>query len=157
MNHNDQPLGKVFTELAKAYAGSFVDRLRHLPINRYFYALVVIDQHSGNLSQTDLASELYVDKASLVRMLDYLEAEDCIVRKPNPRDRRAHILELTPKALAMIPEIADAIQSTNAGVAKQAQTLGIPDFEKVITALMRDFQSKSSSDYTIQFVPRNDA
>jgi MarR family transcriptional regulator for hemolysin len=152
----DVPLGKVFSELAKAYVGYFVDQLSDLPINRYYYALVVIENHEGDLNQTDLAEELYIDKASVVRMLDYLAAEDCIVRRQNPRDRRAHILELTPKALAMIPRIKQALHETNAICLRQAAEQGVGNFFMVLSQVHAGLQSAAGHQYQIHFVKHND-
>jgi DNA-binding MarR family transcriptional regulator len=151
-----EPLGKVFSELAKAYAEKFMAYLAHLPIKRYYYALVVINDHNGDLSQTTLASELYLDKASVVRMLDYLESEDCIIRRQNPNDRRAHILELTPKAVDLIPQIREAIGRANADFSEAAKHLGTLHFDKISSALMHQFQTQSQSGYDIQFVPKDE-
>ena len=150
------PLGKVFSELAKAYVGYFIDQLRDLPIKRYYYALVVIKNYDGDLNQTDLAEELYIDKASVVRMLDYLESEDCIVRRRNPRDRRAHILELTPKALAMIPRIKQALHQTNAICLRQAAEQGVGNFLSTLSHVHAGLQSAAGHEYQIHFVKNND-
>ena len=150
------PLGKVFSELAKAYVGYFIDQLRDLPISRYYYALVVIEDREGDLNQTDLAEELYLDKASIVRMLDYLEAEGCIVRRQNPRDRRAHLLELTPKALAMIPRIKRAVHETNAICLRQAAEQGVGDFFSTLSRVRAGLQSASDQAYQIHFVKNDD-
>jgi len=149
-------LGKIFSELAKAYASAFTGRLTHLPINRYYYALVVIEAYEGNLNQTVLADELYIDKASVVRMLDYLEAEDCIVRRQNPQDRRAHILELTPKARAIIPAIKTALHETDTICQTQAAALGIPDLEAGLNQICAALQSKAGSTFKIHFVQSED-
>ena len=152
----DVPLGKVFSELAKAYVGYFVDQLRDLPLNRYYYALVVIEDHEGDLNQTDLAEELYIDKASVVRMLDYLAAEDCIIRRQNPRDRRAHILELTPKALAMIPRIKQALHATNAICLRQAAEQGVGNFFSTLAHVHAGLHSAAGHHYQIHFVKSNE-
>ncbi|MBK8965951.1 MAG: MarR family winged helix-turn-helix transcriptional regulator [Saprospiraceae bacterium] len=146
------PLGKIFSDLAKAYAGAFTERLSHLPIDRYYYALVVIESYNGDLNQTVLADELLIDKASVVRMLDYLEAENCIVRKRNPQDRRAHILELTPKALEMLPEIKAAVRETNARCLEQANAGGIENVEAVLSKIQHCLHSETENKFKIQIV-----
>lgn len=150
------PLGRVFGELAKAFAGTFSERLDHLPIKRYHYALVVINAHDGDLSQTTLGHEMYLDKASVVRMLDYLESEGCIVRKQNPTDRRAHLLELTPKALDMIPEIIKAVKDTNKMCLEKAREAGIEDFNEVLNQMRECLVPEVDSAYHIHFTHRED-
>lgn len=150
------PLGRVFADLAREYIGIFNHRLEHLPIKRYYYALVVIDHYNGDLSQTTLGDELYLDKASVVRMLDYLEEAGCIKRCPNPCDRRAHILELTDKARDMIPEIVKAIELTNGICLKAFHKKNIGTFEADLNRVMENLQSEPKNKYKIHLVKNED-
>lgn len=152
----ESPLGKVFGNLAKAYADAYTERLKDLPIDRYFYALVIIDTYSGELSQTTLAEELMIDKATVVRMLDYLEKNECILRKPHPNDRRAHLLDLTPKALKMIPQIKKGIADTNAVCLDIAKRKGFDTFFELMEEMGSVLHSKGKGDFKIHFV-RKDA
>ncbi len=146
------PLGRVFGDLAKEYVGIFNHRLEHLPINRYYYALIVIDTYQGDLSQTTLGDELYLDKASVVRMLDYLEEAGCITRCQNPCDRRAHILTLTDKARKMIPEIENAIQDTNGICMKKFKEKNIAEFEDDLNLVMENLQREPKNQFKIHMI-----
>lgn len=153
---SDIPFGRVFGELAKEYVGIFTRSLEHLPINRYFYALVVIDNYKGDLSQTTLGDELYLDKASVVRMLDYLEQNKCIKRCPNPTDRRAHILHLTDKARKMIPDIKQAIQNSNMACLKNLPERNITEFEVELETVRQSLQNEPKRNYKLHFVKSED-
>lgn len=150
-NPCERPLGKLFSEMAKAYVGNFIARLGHLGISRNYYALVVIDHYKGNLSQTTLGEELFLDKASVVRMLDYLEAENCILRKQNPKDRRAHLLELTPKALEMVPEIVKAVRESNAICFEMAEDMGFKNFTENLEKMREALHAEHIDRYDIHF------
>jgi DNA-binding MarR family transcriptional regulator len=150
------PFGKVFSELAKAYANHFSEHLKDLPLKRYYYALVVIEAYQGDINQTILGEELYLDKASVVRMLDYLETEGCIRRIQNPQDRRAHLLELSPRALALLPKIKKALHETNAICLEEARKLGINNLENVLEQMHHALQSDSDNKFQIHFVPNNE-
>lgn len=153
-NSNFLPFGKVFSELAKAYADHFTTQLKDLPLKRYYYALVVIESYQGDINQTLLGEELYMDKASIVRMLDYLEAEKCIRRVQNPQDRRAHLLELSPKAKAMIPAIKKALQQSNIVCLEEARALGISNIELALEQMYHALQSGGDTKFQIHFVPK---
>jgi DNA-binding MarR family transcriptional regulator len=155
-NHSFLPFGKVFSELAKAYADHFLEQLKHLPLKRYYYPLVVIEKYEGDINQTLLGEELYLDKATVVRMLDYLEKENCIRRVPSPKDRRAHLLELTPKAKTMIPEIKKAAQQSNLACLEEARALGITNLEVALERMHKALQSEGDAKYQIHFVPNNE-
>jgi DNA-binding MarR family transcriptional regulator len=65
---------------------------------------------------TDLARELYIDAASMTRMIDRLEKRKLIVRMPRGDDRRVINLRLTPlgRILAeQLPEIYSAVMGRN--------------------------------------------
>lgn len=155
-NKNFLPFGKVFSELAKAYANHFIEQLKDLPIKRYYYALVIIEAYEGDINQTILGEELYLDKATVVRMLDYLEGENCIRRVQNPQDRRSHLLELTPHAKTMIPEINKAVQQSNSACLEEARALGINNLEVALERMSQALKSEGDAKYQIHFVPNNE-
>lgn len=51
----------------------------------------------GGMSQRQLGQLTHIEKSSMVIFLDALEAGGWVCRKPNPDDRRAHIVELAPE------------------------------------------------------------
>ena len=153
---SDIPFGRIFGELAKEYVGIFTRSLEHLPISRYFYALIVIDNYQGDLSQRTLGDELYLDKASVVRMLDYLEQNKCIKRCPNPSDRRAHILHLTDKALKMIPDIKQAIHNSNTLCISKLAGKNTTDFEAELDKVRQGLQGEPKRNYKLHFVKSED-
>jgi MarR family transcriptional regulator for hemolysin len=61
-------------------------------------------RHEG-VNQATLARILDIRPISLVRLLDRLEAAGLVVRRPDPDDRRVHVLALTAKALPIVERI----------------------------------------------------
>lgn len=57
------------------------------------------------LTQVDLADVLELQPISLVRLLDRLVDHKLLERKPDPRDRRANRLFLTPKGRQLVDEL----------------------------------------------------
>ncbi len=57
------------------------------------------------LSQVDLADVLELQPISLVRLLDRLVDHKLLERKPDPKDRRANRLFLTPKGRQLVDEL----------------------------------------------------
>lgn len=47
-------------------------------------------------SQLSLARQIGYDKSRLIGLLDELEAEGLLTREPDPNDRRAKVIDLTP-------------------------------------------------------------
>ncbi len=66
-----------------------------------------------NMTQTELACELELEQATLVRLLDRMEENGLIIRQPDPRDRRAKLVALTPhgeEQAAFVQRIADQVR-----------------------------------------------
>jgi MarR family transcriptional regulator for hemolysin len=150
------PLGKLFGNLAKAYANAYTEKLKGLPIDRYFYALVVIDEYKGDLSQSALAEELMVDKAMVVRMLDYLENNDCIIRKQHPADRRAHLLELTPAAYDLLPKIKQGIIETNELCHSLAKERGVVNFHELMEEMGAALSAQGKGAFKFHFIRKDE-
>jgi DNA-binding MarR family transcriptional regulator len=61
------------------------------------------------LSPTTLCQLSLVTSATMTNRLDRLEQEGLVRRLPDPNDRRALLVELTPKGLALIDEVISAV------------------------------------------------
>lgn len=113
LNLSNVHLGKVFGQLTKRYIGVLTGQLANLDIERYFYVLHLIATSEQRLTQKELTRLLHVDKASMVRISDYLEQHGYLERMVNPDDRREQFLILTAKGEAVKQTIADAFARTD--------------------------------------------
>jgi len=109
----EQPLGRIFTLLGKGYLHLLRTKLQHLDIDRYYYTLVLIGSHAGEITQQELAFLLDTDKVSVVRMVDYLSGKGYVQRVRKINDRRKHDLLLTDKAKLALPEIIQSFSEMN--------------------------------------------
>lgn len=73
--------------------------------------LVHLHAAGGALHQKDLAARVGLDRSSLVRLLDILEARGLVTRSVDARDRRARQLELTPAGLSAVKAIRRRIDA----------------------------------------------
>lgn len=106
-------LGRAFSILTKQYIGLLNQRMKHTPIERYYYPLYIIGKSNGQLNQQELANHLLIDKVVLVRILDSLCQDGYIERVIDPNDRRKHLLKITQKAQPWIAEIEKGITEVN--------------------------------------------
>jgi DNA-binding MarR family transcriptional regulator len=93
----------------------FVERLREagLPLNRSQCSVLLHVAHEEGIGQAALAAQLDIEPIALVRLLDSLQENALIERRPHPTDRRAHMVWLLPDAapvLRRIQAIAAAVQ-----------------------------------------------
>jgi MarR family transcriptional regulator, transcriptional regulator for hemolysin len=98
-------LGFLLREVSRRYALQFEVRARELSLNLpQAKALVRLEKNEG-VSQTRLAELAEVDAMTMVRILDRMEADGLLERRPDPADRRARCVYLTPRAKPVLAEI----------------------------------------------------
>lgn len=86
---------------------------RDISVTQY-HALEAMEE-GGALSLNDLAARLILDKSTTSRVVDALERKGLAGRSPNPNDRRALLLSVTEKGLALLEEIkADVLAEEKA-------------------------------------------
>lgn len=147
----EMPLGKLFSQLAKDYVGTFSKRLEKLPINRYYYPLVLIKEAKGKISQQALADELYVDKVSVVRIVDYLSENGLIERKQNPNDRREQHLHLTAAGEKLVPEIRQAMVDTNELSLQGFSKEEVCQLEKMLSRMACNLKQQPQDSFHVEF------
>lgn len=88
--------------LMKTYADQ---RARQFGISKAQWGVLMRLQLSEGQNQTELAEALDLQPITLTRLLDTLAENGLIERKPDPKDRRANLLYLTPAALPLLERL----------------------------------------------------
>jgi MarR family transcriptional regulator for hemolysin len=97
--------GFVLKDLSRRYVLRFEQRASEISLTLpQCKALVRLEENEG-ASQARLAELADVDPMSMVRILDRMEADGLLERRPDPADRRARCLYLTRKAKPLLKEI----------------------------------------------------
>ena len=110
---NEDSLGYWCSRIGQQYFLLLTDRLSHLGLDRWYFALVVISEAEGPISQQELADALQQDKVTMTRAIDYLCERGFVMRDVCPNDRRKHHIKLLPKAEAAVIEIKAAYTAIN--------------------------------------------
>jgi MarR family transcriptional regulator, transcriptional regulator for hemolysin len=139
---NDQPFGRLLTMLGKGYLELLRNRLQHLDIDRYYYALVLIGTHNGSITQQELSVLLDSNKVSIVRIVDYLSEKGYVHRVRKTDDRRKHDLIVTEKGKQAIPEIRKSFTEINEIVLRGLEQTQISDLTRCITSIKRNITQK---------------
>ena len=123
--NNEHSLGYWCSRIGQQYFLLLSDRLRHLGLDRWYFALVVSSEAEGRISQQELADALHQDKVTITRAIDHLCERGFVKREVCPNDRRKHHLKLLPKAEAAVIEIKAAYAAINRTALK-----GMPAVER---------------------------
>jgi DNA-binding MarR family transcriptional regulator len=74
---------------------AFIQTLESIDVRPAQYSVLVVIGANPNLSQSDVAQLLGIERARLVRLLDRLERRGLVRRLAAPNDRRSNALQLT--------------------------------------------------------------
>jgi MarR family transcriptional regulator for hemolysin len=82
-------------------------RARQFGISRAQWVVLMRLDRSEGLKQSELAEILDLQPISLTRLLDRLAGNGLIERRPDPNDRRANRLYLTPAARPLLEQLVE--------------------------------------------------
>ncbi len=103
----EDPLGFVIVDVARLLRRRFEKALENAGLGLTVAearTLAFVSRRPG-LRQSTLAEELCVEPMTLVGFLDRLEAAGLVERIPDPADRRAKLIRLTPSAANIVRRI----------------------------------------------------
>jgi len=110
----DSPLrGFVGYNLKRAYMSlhsDFVASLTHLDLKPTTFSALAIINENPDISQTDLARALSMERSNIVVMVDELQSRGLIVHNKVPTDRRVYALRPTTKGVSLFYEASLAVQ-----------------------------------------------
>ncbi|MGI0073603.1 MAG: MarR family winged helix-turn-helix transcriptional regulator [Nitrosotalea sp.] len=96
---------------------------------------------SNGLSQKELADFLSLDSSTLVPVIDKMEQNGFVTRKPDPNDRRNNRIFITKKSESVIDSIVDAILKLRKAVYKDISTRDIEITKKVLQKMTENAES----------------
>ena len=99
--------------VAEVYLSTLSEKMKKHGVERYFAPFIYLCENSGCITQKDLSIALGRDKVSVMRIVDYFCERNLVERKRDERDKRRQILEVTPKALSILPHIKKGVEETN--------------------------------------------
>jgi DNA-binding MarR family transcriptional regulator len=126
--------GFLLKDLSRRYVQRFEVRARAISLNLPQCKVLVRLEKNEGVSQARLADLAEVDAMTMVRILDRMEADELLERRPDPADRRARCLYLTPKAKPLLEQIWRLSEATRAEV---FAGIGKNDREILMTVLER--------------------
>jgi DNA-binding MarR family transcriptional regulator len=113
LENSELPIGRLLGRNAHLYLGALNTRLDHLEIERYYAPLIIIEHFYPQTSQQEIADHLGINKAAMVRILNYLTRHGYIKREIDKGDKRRNRIHLTPKAAANMKQIHEAVKELN--------------------------------------------
>jgi MarR family transcriptional regulator, organic hydroperoxide resistance regulator len=110
---------------------------------RDYIVLSALDK-TPKLTQGELGKALGLDKTTLMSQLDRLERTGLVVRRSDPRDRRARIPEITEAGNALRAKVAGACASVEAAVLTGFSQAQVQVFRRMLVDIIADSEDRGS-------------
>jgi DNA-binding MarR family transcriptional regulator len=94
---NPASLLEAFSQLGPLWLRWLKNRMREKGISFARLKLLGTLKHSGPTIMSELSEHLMVTPRNVTALVDGLEKEGLVRRRPHPTDRRATLIELTPE------------------------------------------------------------
>ena len=121
---SNREVGFMLNDVARLLRTYADHKAAQFGITRAQWAVLVRLERSEGLNQTDLADVLDLQPITLTRLLDKLSDNGLIERRPDPADRRAKRLFLTPAARPLLRQLAElgeeTMSSTLTGIERES-------------------------------------
>ena len=138
-----QPLGLHLTRVSRTVSRAFDDALAEAGGSLPVWLVLISLKHGQLASQRELAGVVGIQGATLSHHLNAMESAGLVTRRRDPRNRRLHVVELTPDGDALFTRLREAAfafdQRLRAGLTGQ----DVDSLEALLTTL-RDNVSGSS-------------
>lgn len=108
-------------------------------------ALLYVSRHEG-VHQIELAELLEVQSITLARLIDKLEEAGLVERRPDPADRRAYQIYLTPEAAPRLAAIEKVAAKTRAQALRGLDKQEVAAFLSALQKMHDNLNPKLSAD-----------
>ncbi len=104
----DQRIPFLLSQLGAYVAEAFKARLEPLGLHPRATAVLLALAAADGQSQRELYERLGLHRNVMVTLIDTLETEGLVERRPHPEDRRAFAVSLTERAHELVPALDEA-------------------------------------------------
>lgn len=151
-----QVYGYEMTLVSEVYLSTLSALMKPHGLERYFVAILFLNEHAEHVTQKDLGDVLRRGKVFTMRLVDTLSDKGFVARKQDCHDRRCQLLELTDKGRALVPIIEEAVAQTNTLIFKDFSTEERLSFEKGMTHLMKLLDTQPKPSFSITATEHDD-
>jgi len=136
----------LLSDAARLMRVDFERRARAIGVTtRAQYAALLRLSINEGVKQNALAELLDIEPITLGRQIDRLEADGLVERRPDPKDRRARNLYLTPKAWPRLDEFRALAMETREQVMAGLSTQEQEDLIDLLTRVRNNLSEKGSA------------
>jgi DNA-binding MarR family transcriptional regulator len=111
MTEQDSPeaLGDAFGAVARRLRSASMASLSAWDVTpSQMRTIRMLASHDGGMRSSELAHHLHIAPRSATEVIDALETKGLVARTPDPTDRRATLVSLTPRGVDLVNDVRRA-------------------------------------------------
>ena len=94
--------GQLFFRLWRASHTHVAEALQSIGLTTALFGVLNVLAARAGAIQQELGSAMGIDPSTMVSLIDQLESAGLAKRRPNPKDRRARLVSITPKGRRLL-------------------------------------------------------
>ena len=125
-------IGFRFRRIQNEMSRRFKQRIARVDVNPGMFSALALIQANPGLSQSELAAEIGMDRATVVALLDALEKNGWARRTRDSVDRRRHSLSITPQGGRELARLGQLALENEAAIRSALGAKGLLDLGKLL-------------------------
>jgi DNA-binding MarR family transcriptional regulator len=128
----EELIGFRFRRIQNEMGRRFKSRIARAEINPGMFSALALIRANEGLSQSELAAEIGMDRATVVALLDALEANGWARRTRDPDDRRRHSLSITAEGSREMTRLEKIARENEAAIHQALGVKGMADLGRLL-------------------------
>ena len=134
-----KPLGRYLSFAYRSFFSLVDSRLEGYEIDSDELHLLLALYREDGRQQKELGEDFDLDKATMARKLEDIEAKDYIRREEDPEDRRRKVIYLTGKGRSREPEFRELLESVEKEIRQKLSSEEIESLVQNLESLCKAF------------------
>ena len=107
---------------------------------RHYGVLLFLTQINTTLSQKEIGDRLWIDRNTMVSLIDHLEAQELAIRTRDPKDRRSYAISVTKKGRHLVQQVGQVVAEANAHFVEALNADELKQLTKLLVKLLKGTQ-----------------
>ncbi|MCB0211277.1 MAG: MarR family transcriptional regulator [Anaerolineae bacterium] len=107
---------------------------------RHYGVLLFLSQINTTVSQKEIGERLWIDRNTMVSLIDHLEAQGLAVRTRDPKDRRSYAISITEKGRTVVQQADQVVGEADAQFTEALTSDELEQFTKLLVKLLTGAQ-----------------
>lgn len=143
MHHSNPDLGQLVNHVARLLRQAMSREAAAFGLTAQ-QAAVILLVGGTSVSIGTIAGRLGMDRPTMTGVAERLVRDGWADLRPNPADGRSRLLQLTPRALAVLPQLASSAESINAEASRALTPVEANQLTSLLGAVSHSLESANS-------------